>query len=157
MRVWLKRSGDLHIPAIKTFAYAKVNAALVVKTPEETARYRRLQKDPDLLAFHAKHDLPGSSFSGDDIARASGLLREALGEMDRNIQARGFIVGGAYSLADISWAPTITTLRRAGFPFDEFSHVMGWYDRIELRPAWQRAMTQWQSGAKQRIMAMRAE
>jgi hypothetical protein len=35
-------SGDIHIPGIKTFAYAKVNAALVVKTPEEVARRQQL-------------------------------------------------------------------------------------------------------------------
>ncbi len=31
MREWLRRSGDLHIPAIKTYAYARVNAALELR------------------------------------------------------------------------------------------------------------------------------
>ena len=48
---WLKMSGDLHIPGIKTFQYYKLNAALLEKTDEELALYRKLQTDPDLLAF----------------------------------------------------------------------------------------------------------
>jgi glutathione S-transferase len=156
MTEWLRRSGALHVPAIKTFAYAKVNASLVVKTPQEVELYRKLQKDPDLLAFHAKHDLPGSAIPQADVERAAGLLRGALGEIDGAIARHAWIVGDQYSLADISWAPTITTLQRAGFPLPEFPHVMSWYARINERPAWQRAMTYWQTPPKPKVMEMPA-
>ncbi|HTW37152.1 MAG TPA: glutathione S-transferase family protein [Steroidobacteraceae bacterium] len=142
MRRWLQRSGDIHIPGIKTFAYAKLNAALVEKTPEEAALYRELQRDPDLLAFHAKHD-PGKSFSAEDVACATTLLRATLAEIDANIARRGWLVGASYSLADISWSPTMTTLQRAGFPLGEFPHIGDWYRRIAQRPAWVRAITLW--------------
>jgi glutathione S-transferase len=144
LRIWLKRSGDIHIPGIKTFACANLNAALVEKTAEEVARYRKPQRDPDLLAFHAKHD-PGRSFSQEDIAAATELLRAALAEISVNIARTGWLVGRDYSLADISWAPTMTTLQRAGFPLGESPHVVSWYGRISQRPAWNRAMTLWQN------------
>ncbi len=142
MKVWLQRSGDIHIPGIKTFAYAKVNAALVEKTPEEAALYRKLQKDPALLAFHAKHD-PGKSFSEDDVNSAAALLREALGEMETAIAKTSWIVGRDYSLADISWAPTYTTLQRAGFPLEDFPFLGDWYARIMKRDAAKRALGDW--------------
>jgi glutathione S-transferase len=154
MHEWLKRSGDLHIPAIKTFAYAKVNAALVVKTPEEVALYRKLQKDPDLLAFHAKHDAPGATIPKKDVERAAGFLHDVFAEIDGLIARAGWIVGDAYSLADISWAPTVTTLQRAGFPFEDFPHVMDWYERIRERPAWERGMAFWQTPPKGRVLQM---
>ncbi len=147
MRVWLERSGGLHIPAIKTFAYAKLNAGLVVKTPQEVELYRSLQRDPDLLAFHAKHDLPGSSFSEADVDGAAALLRQVLGEMEEIFAGSPWLVGGVYSLADISWAPTITTLQRAGFPVAEFPRVLAWYARVSQRPAFARAVVSWQHAA----------
>ena len=155
MKVWLRRSGELHIPAIKTFAYAKVNAALVVKTAEEVALYRKLQRDPDLLAFHSKHDAPGSSFSAEDVEAAASLLREALGDMEREIERNGWLAGPAYSLADISWAPSILTMQLSRFPVEEFPHVMEWYARISQHPAWERTMAMWRNPPSERVMEVR--
>lgn len=150
VRAWLARSGDIHIPGIKTFAYAKLNAALVEKTPEEVTLYRSLQSDPALLAFHSKHD-PGQRFSSEDVEAATTLLRRALEEMSARIERTGWIVGEHYSLADISWAPTFTTLKRAGYPLEQFPPVMRWYERISRRPAWQRAMLEWQNPTAERM------
>ena len=155
MKVWLQRSGDIHIPGIKTFAYAKVNARLVEKTPEEAALYRKLQKDPALLAFHAKHD-PGKSFSEEDVNSAAALLHEALSDMDRGIAKTGWIIGDKYSLADISWAPTYTTLHRAGFPLEEFPRIVDWYDRIMQREAAQRALGDWFREPRMGVVEMTA-
>lgn len=150
---WLARSGEIHIPGIKTFAYAKRNAALVEKTAQEVALYRQLQTDPDLLAFHAKHD-PGKQFSSEDVAAATALLHRALADMNAAIERTGWIVGDAYSLADISWSPTITTLQRASFPVNEYPHVMAWYDRITRRPAWGRGMEQWQNPTPEQLAGL---
>jgi glutathione S-transferase len=147
VRAWLRRSAEIHIPGVKTFAYAKLNAALVEKTPQEVALYRTLQKDPELLAFHAKHD-SGSRISDEDVEDATGLLRAALAEMSVALARMGWLVGLDYSLADISWAPTITTLHRAGFPLEEFPVVMKWYERVSRRKAWALSMSLWQSPSK---------
>ena len=143
MRDWLQRSGDIHMPGIKTFAYAKSHSKTVVKTREEVALYRSLQKDPALLAFHGKHDLPGQSFTDDDVDAASTLLRATFSEMDDIIGREGWLVGGVYSLADISWAPTITTLQGVGFPVEDYPNIVDWYARIGERPAFQRAVKAW--------------
>ena len=83
---WLRKSGDLHIPAIKTFQYYKLNAAVLEKTPEEEERYWKLQKDPELLAFHGKHS-GGKSFSEADAAGAIALLTAVFEEMEQTLQA----------------------------------------------------------------------
>jgi glutathione S-transferase len=155
MKVWLQRSADIHIPGIKTFAYAKINARLVEKTPEETALYRSLQKDPALLAFHAKHD-PGKSFSEEDVNSATALLRAALSEMESNIARTGWIVGARYSLADISWAPSYGTLYRAGFSFDDFPNIIGWHGRIMEREAAKRAVADWAREPRMGVAEMAA-
>jgi glutathione S-transferase len=143
MEDWMQRCGDLHLPAVKTYAYARLHAANVVKTPEEVALYRKLQKDPELLAFHARHDEPGSSFSEEDLARAARLLNDTLAELERSIAQDGWIAGGTYTLADMSWAPAIVTIQSAGFPLGGFGVLMDWFARVTARPAWQIAVAAW--------------
>ena len=77
--------------------------------------------------------------------------RAALADMSAAIASTGYLVDKNYSLADISWAPTITTLQRAGYPLNELPHIEHWYSRISGRPAWQRAMALWQNPTQEQM------
>ena len=143
---WLDLSGDIHMPGIKTFQYVKVNSKLLKKTDEEVARYRQLQKHEDMLTFHAEHDTPGSDFSEDEFANALAMLNAAFSEMDGMLAGNEWMIGNRYSLADISWAPSITTLLRGGFPFEPYKNVQAWYERVQQRPAFKTGVAVWQPG-----------
>ena len=143
---WLKMSGDLHIPGIKTFQYYRLNAALLEKTDEELALYRRLQSDPDLLAFHDKHS-EGRSFSEADADAAVALLDGYFEKQERAIADGGWLVGASYTLADISWSPTITTLLAGGFDFGRYPNIQEWYARISRRPQFEKAVFEWRNQA----------
>ena len=143
---WLKLSGDLHIPAIKTFQYYSVNATLMKKSDEEEARYRELQKDPELLAFHGKHS-GGKSFSDADGDQAISLLNENFEYMEQAIAEAGWLVGDAYTLADISWSPTVTTLISGEFDFGSYPNLRNWYERIYQRPQYDKAIMEWRRRA----------
>ena len=140
---WLKISGDAHMPGIKTFQYYKRNAKAMKKTEEEVALYRRLQKDPAYLAFHGKHDLPGQSFTAQDAETATNLLDGYFTEMEDILSEDRWLVGDTYTLADISWSPTITTLMRGGYDFSAFPNLMAWYNRISRLPSFQTSVTDW--------------
>ena len=140
--LWLQLSGDLHIPGIKTFQYYKRNARMLQKTEEEYQRYRELQTDPELLAFHAKHG-PGSSFTEEDANQAVSLLDEVFEQLDDCLKSSDWIVGNVYTLADVSWGPTITTLKTGKFDFDRYPNIQAWYDRLLLRPEFQAAVVSW--------------
>ncbi len=143
---WLTLSGDIHMPGIKTFQYVKVNSKLLQKTEEEVERYRRLQKHEDMLSFHAKHDTPGSNFSDEEFSNAVAMLDTAFSEMDAMLSGNDWMIDNTYSLTDISWAPSITTLLRGGFPFEKYANVTAWYARIGERPAFRSAVAAWQPG-----------
>jgi glutathione S-transferase len=143
MEDWVRRSGSQHIPAIKTYAYIKVNARLAAKTPDEVKRYFELQKDPELIRFHSKHDLPGASFSEEDEREAVALIESILAEMRATIEADGWLAGPDYSLADMAWATSYRTLQLARYPLDESDPVAEWYARVTERPAWGRMMHLW--------------
>ena len=143
---WLQQSGDLHLPAIKTFQYYKINAKLLPKTEEEETLYAELQKDPEMLAFHAKHSR-GRSFTDEDADNAVALLDTAFKKMNAAIAEGGYLVSDVYTLADISWSPTITTLIAGGFNFDPYPSVEEWYERVSNRPQFQEAVIEWRKKA----------
>lgn len=140
MHTWLQRSTDIHVPGVKTFVYANFDPSVIERSEAEAARYRTLQKDPELLAFHARHD-PGKRFTREDTEQAVAVLRAAFRDMEADIARAGWLVGGSYSLADISWAPSIALLVGGSFPLQDFPVLMEWYGRIAQRPAWRRAMS----------------
>jgi glutathione S-transferase len=143
---WLKVSGELHLPGIKTFQYFKMNAALMEKSEEEAARYAKLQKDPEMLAFHGKHS-DGNNFSEADADAAIALLNENFVKMEQAISEGGWLVGATYTLADISWSPTITTLTGGGFDFTDYPNIQDWYERIRQRPQFEKAVIEWRKQA----------
>ena len=152
MKAWLKRSGDIHIPGIKTYSYNKFVAKNVERSEEDAKLYKSLQKDPDLLAFHAKHD-PGQSFSKQDIDNALALMIEAMADMDKAIAEGGWLVGDSYTLADISWAPSMTAFVANELPTERFEHLTDWYERIKKRPAWKRMFAWWDAPApKEKVL-----
>ena len=146
IKYWLQQSGDLHLPAIKTYQYHKINAKLLPKTEEEEARYAKLQKDPDMLAFHAKHS-GGKNFSEEDVNRAISLLNSVFSKIDEAIADGGYIVGDRYTLADISWSPTITTMIAGGYDLGPYTHITDWYEKISRRPQFQEAVIEWRKKA----------
>ena len=148
---WLKISGEAHMPGIKTFQYYKRNAKAMKKTEKEVALYRKLQKDPDYLAFHGKHDLPGQSFTSKDAEKAVTLMDGYFTEMEDILSHNQWLVENTYTLADISWSPSITTLKRGGYNFDAFPNLMAWYDRISEQPSFQASVTEWYSEERLKI------
>ena len=142
---WLKISGEAHMPGIKTIQYYKRNAAMMKKTDKEVALYRRLQKDPAYLEFHGKHDLPGQSFTTTDAETATNLMDNIFAEMEGILAADQWLVGDTYTLADISWSPTITTLMSGEYDFTSFPNLMAWYDRISQRPSFQKSVLEWRT------------
>lgn len=47
---------------------------------------------------------------------------------------------GAFSLADITYAPHFMLLGRTGFDFSPYPALQAWLDRLLARPAWQQTM-----------------
>lgn len=153
---WLRISGEMHLPAVKTFQYYKLNAALLKKTKEEEALYQRLQAHDDLKAFHAKHS-GGNSFTDEDADSAVALLNDIFAKMNKALAGNEWLVGNTYTLADISWATTITTLLGGKFDFGPFPEVERWYARNCERPQFDEAVVQWRMKADWESMKSNAQ
>ena len=59
---------------------------------------------------------------------------KALRILDRELAAREFIAGDAYTIADISLFAYVSRAREAELPLDELANVVAWIERIESQP-----------------------
>ena len=63
-----------------------------------------------------------------------------LGVLERRLEGRDWIVGGAYSIADMICWPWVLIAKPLGASLDPFPRVADWRRRIKERPAVQRAV-----------------
>jgi GST-like protein len=61
------------------------------------------------------------------------------GVLDRRLADREFIVGGAYTIADIAAYPWVVPWKRQQQDLDAFPNLRRWFDAVRQRPATQRA------------------
>jgi glutathione S-transferase len=59
---------------------------------------------------------------------------KALGILDRELAARAFVAGDAYTIADISLFAYASRAREAELPLDDFGNVVAWIARVEAQP-----------------------
>lgn len=66
--------------------------------------------------------------------------RRLLEVLDRRLEGRDFLVGEAFSIADIATYPWARAFPWARVSVDGLEHLKAWFDRIDARPAVQRAL-----------------
>ena len=145
---WMSLAAAIHVSAVKTFIYAATAANRRRRTGAEIERYRALQTDAELLAFHAKN----SSDAGISVAErqhAEQQLRDAFGALDRQLREHRWLAGDNFTLADVTWVPLHYTLLRSGFDFDHYPYVAAWANVITQRASFQNAVLRWFDGPPQ--------
>lgn len=142
---WMSLASAIHVTAVKTYIYASRPKNKRRKTAAELERYRELQTNEELLAFH----ITSSSDKGltkEDRRNAEYLLHEAFAQLDAHLEQHRWLAGDDFTLADITWVPLHYTLERAGFSFGRHTNVKIWARAIATRPSFQKAVVQWFDG-----------
>ncbi|MEP1143283.1 MAG: glutathione S-transferase family protein [Henriciella sp.] len=142
MQDWMKRSGEIHVKAVKTYIYDKKIRHSMKKSEAEQENYRKLQSNSELLEFHKKSS--ENSFSQAELDRAEQILDECFAEIDEILGQNAWLAGDDFSLADIAWIPLYFTLKElAGYPFEQFKNVSSWARRIEQRESFSDGVLKW--------------
>ena len=142
---WLQLASAIHVPAVKTYVYSSGRKNKRRKTAAELARYRELQTNEELLAFHTRTS-SDAGLTVEDRRIAERLLHDAFAELDTYLDEFEWLAGDNFSLADIVWVPVLYTLERAGFSFDRYQNAIRWYRAIAARPSYQNAVVRWFDG-----------
>ena len=143
MRDWLRTATEIHVPAVKTLIYTRKIGNVLRKNEEEDAQYRSLQRDPELLAFHAAAT-SGNGLPKENVDRAEATLFRLFDKVENELSQHQWLVGDTFSLADISWAPLHFTLIGVDFPFEErYPRVTDWAAAVRERPSFQEGVLRW--------------
>jgi len=74
------------------------------------------------------------------VNRYTNEAARLYGVMDRRLADRDWLVGEAYSMADIACYPWIRPHDNQGQSLDNFPHLKQWFERISARPAVERGV-----------------
>ena len=142
---WMSLASAIHVTAVKTYIYSSRPENKRRKTAAELEKYRKLQTNKELLAFHTRSS-SDSGFTDKDRRNANQLLHDAFSRLDIYLGEHRWLAGDNFSLADITWVPLHHTLERAGFSFDRHRNVRAWARAIAKRPSFQNAVIKWFDG-----------
>ena len=142
---WMCLASDIHVTAIKTYIYSSRPKNASRKTLDELERYRKLQTNEELLAFHAKCS-SHEGISAAERASAEQLIHDAFSKLDARLARSPWLVGERFTLADITWIPLHYTLERARFSLQDYSNVGNWAQAIAARTSFKRAVLDWFDG-----------
>ena len=108
---------------------------------EALAHARTHTTDPAHLEWTARvYD--GEVVSEAEAARLSALLYGRLKTLDERLAGRTFLVGDAFSIADVSVLPRVAMYPWIGLPIDgsAFANVARWLDEVGARPSFLRSV-----------------
>lgn len=86
------------------------------------------------------------------INRYDSECKRLLGVLDRQLEATGDHVAGAYSIADMAIFPWIATVKARSIDLSDFAAVARWFAALRTRPAVARGMAlhkEWRADASQ--------
>jgi glutathione S-transferase len=142
MHAWLRTATEIHVPAVKTLIYTRKIGKVLHKDEAADAKYRSLQRDSELLAFHSRAST-GVGLPKEQVDKAEATLLRLFDKAENELAQHEWLVGDQFSLADISWVPLHFTLIGVDFPFDRYPHVSAWADAIRERRSFQEGVLRW--------------
>lgn len=84
--------------------------------------------------------LPPEQRDAHQAALGAAGLHQALARLEQHLAERGWLVGEAFSIADLNVAAVLYGSRSNGFDYDAYPQLQRWFDACLERPAAQRAM-----------------
>lgn len=143
---------DEHFPGPPSLRPAREGALLSMR--QWVARQDSIQRPLEILtAEFVSPPLEGVSppgTSGSVIAGAVRGVAQALGEVNRHLDGRAWIVGDTLSLADVAWVVDVHRFDLMRFPMGLLPNLRRWYRRMRRRPSFQQAVTAYEPPALRR-------
>ena len=84
--------------------------------------------------------LPPKRQNKEALGQAQRLLTKALAPVDEQLEGKDYLIGD-FSAADVMLGHACFMSRRLGCVTDEMAHLNAYIDRVEARPAFQKAMS----------------
>jgi glutathione S-transferase len=145
MRVWMKKLDEgLHaMTGVVSSSIAFRYQHFAIKTEDEVRASIERIPDAAKRARQRENILKGldSAFLPAAVQAFAKLIRD----IDAQVSETEWLAGGAFSLADIAYAPYMVRLDhlRMGFLWESRPAVAAWFDRIRARPGFEAGLKAW--------------
>jgi glutathione S-transferase len=136
MRAWRQYIDEVPTVAIRVPSFNAHFVKLVADlTQEQFDAY--VERMPLRKYFYRRMGRTG--FSDQDVKDALEQLRQTLERMEESLKGGDWLVGGAFSLADISVMPTVVRMEDLGLArlWSDLPRVAVWYERLQARPTFE--------------------
>jgi len=144
MRCWTMQLDEgLHSAIVVLSFCIAFRHDFLSKTEAEMAAFYQRMNNPDRERFYRAAIAKG--LDHENVAPAVHRYRKLLCDMDAALNAREWLAGSTYSLADIAMIPYLTRLEHLGLAgmWADKPNVTAWYTRTRQRPGYQSAVTDW--------------
>lgn len=138
MRMWGKIVDDQVHPSIRPVTFTQIVTARAQAMSEED-RTAMLARTPKKEIADLWKRVATSPYTDEELGHYLHKIEDALDRMEAGLQHADWLVGGAYSLADIGMTPYLRRLDQLDKSalWQARPLVVKWYDRVKARPNWQ--------------------
>ncbi len=150
-RVWMKKIDDVHL-STATLSFAIVFRRLRLQnTAEELKRHFSAVPDPVMRDRQTQAVLHG--IDTPQFLVALEHLAKLVEDMEEALSCTDYLVGNAYSLADIAATPYINRAAMLGLNslWSKRPHVEAWFERIRARSSFEKAVMSWFSDKQREL------
>lgn len=139
----LQRSSDFQ-PALKLLTHEYLFKPVRRMNERQLEEYAAGTKNPELVSFMREFSSP-EGFSRSRILGAVAQVEDILSLLESRLAKKPWLTGRHFGLTDISWVVNIYRLRHMHYPLSSYSLVSDWLKRTRLRPAFNVAITAYES------------
>ncbi|MDE0885133.1 MAG: glutathione S-transferase family protein [Myxococcota bacterium] len=146
MRLWVKRFDQSTQGAIGVVTFAIGPRRLILDQPEEV-REANLAAIPDPARRAVRRSVIEHGIHAPEFDGAMGTLVELLDDMETALAGQNWLTGNAFGLADAGVLPYVLRLDHLAMTpllsADVRPKVADWYARVQARPAFTVAVSEW--------------
>lgn len=139
----LARSSDFQAP-LKLIMHEFLFKPFRRMNERQLEAYSEGTRNPDLVKFMREF----SSKEGFSRKRIVDAVREAetiLRLLESRLETNEWLTGDKFGLTDISWVVNLHRFDQMSYPLESFERIENWLERMRSRPAFNRAITRFES------------
>src|SRR5215468_1994644 len=144
MRLWTKQlDEDIHDASAAILSFGIAFRHQYLERGELGAKM--LEQIPNMFKRERRRDVIEKGPGSQHFVIAVQRMVQLLDEMEESLTKHAWLVGDAYTLADVAFTPYLARLEHLDIldMIGERSHVAGWYRRCKARPSFNDGIGKW--------------
>jgi len=143
MRLWTQRIDEFHPNAGAITFGIGTRPMILAQSAEQIEAGIAAIPDPQRRA--ARRSVIENGVKAPEVEQSLHNCRALLGDLDAALEGQDWVAGGDWSLADAAVAPYVVRLDHLGMEFliEERPNVRAWYQRMQERASFEKAVTAW--------------